>query len=228
MTAYHEAGHGIVAKMSPDADPVHKISIISRGRMGGYTRMLPTEDKGMSSRNELKAMLAVLMGGRVAEELIFNEMTTGASQDMKQATDLARKMVTQFGMSDKMGPRTFGQKEEMIFLGREISEQRDYSEKTALSIDSEVSKLIDEARATALKILTDNKDKLVLLAQTLISVETLEGDALESVFSGKAPPPPPPPPTNIPAPIPPPVTSPSPSLVPPKGAKPEPNPVPST
>jgi cell division protease FtsH len=228
MTAYHEAGHGLVAKMSPDADPVHKISIISRGRMGGYTRMLPTEDRGMLSRAELKASLAVLMGGRVAEELIFNEMTTGASADMKQATDLARKMVTVWGMSDKMGPRTFGQKEEMIFLGREISEQRDYSEKTALQIDGEVTKLIDEARATALSLLTENKDKLTLLAQTLVAKETLEGEALEAVFSGKAPPPPPPPPTNIPAPIPPPVTSPAPNLVPPKNTNPEPKPVPST
>ena len=188
MTAYHEAGHGLVAKMSPDADPVHKISIISRGRIGGYTRMLPTEDRGTESRSALKAYLAVYMGGRVAEELIFNEMTTGASMDMKQATDLARKMVTQFGMSDKMGPRTFGQKEEMIFLGREISEQRDYSEKTALQIDSEVTKLIDEAHATALKILTENKDKLTLLAESLVAKETLEGEALEAVFSGKAPP----------------------------------------
>ncbi len=228
LTAFHEAGHGLVAKMSPDSDPVHKISIISRGRIGGYTRTMPVEDRDNLSRAELKARLAVLMGGRVAEELIFNEMTTGASQDMKQATDMARKMVTQFGMSDKMGPRTFGQKEEMIFLGREISEQRDYSEKTALQIDSEVSKLIDEARATALRLLTENKDKLISLAQTLVSVETLEGDALEAVFSGKAPPPPPPPPTNIPAPIPPPVTSPAPSVVPPKSAIPAPNPVPST
>jgi len=228
MTAYHEAGHGIVAKMSPDADPVHKISIISRGRMGGYTRMLPTEDRGMASRAELKASLAVLMGGRVSEELIFNEMTTGASQDMKQATDLARKMVTMWGMSDKMGPRTFGQKEEMIFLGREISEQRDYSEKTALQIDSEVSKLIDEAHASALKILTENKDKLTFLAEALVTKETLEGDALEAAFNGKAPPPPPPPATNIPAPIPPPVTSAVPNLVPPKNANPEPKPMPST
>jgi len=228
MTAYHEAGHGLVAKMSPDADPVHKISIISRGRIGGYTRMLPTEDRGTESRSALKAYLAVYMGGRVAEELIFNEMTTGASMDMKQATDLARKMVTQFGMSDKMGPRTFGQKEEMIFLGREISEQRDYSEKTALQIDSEVTKLIDEAHATALKILTENKDKLTLLAESLVAKETLEGEALEAVFSGKAPPPPPPPPTDIPAPIPPPVTSVSPNLVPPKVASPEPKPLPST
>jgi cell division protease FtsH len=222
MTAFHEAGHGLVAKMSPNADPVHKISIISRGRMGGYTRMLPAEDRWMATRSEYKDVLAVLMGGRVAEELIFNEMTTGASQDMKQATDLARKMVTQYGMSDKMGPRTFGQKEEMIFLGREISEQRDYSEKTALQIDVEVTKLIDEAHATALKILTENKERLTLLAQTLVVKETLEGDALEAVFSGKAPPPPPPPATNIPAPIETPTSAQVPAALP--GSKPAPKP----
>jgi cell division protease FtsH len=164
--------------------------------------MLPAEDKWMATRSEFKDMLAVLMGGRVAEELIFKEMTTGAAQDMKQATDLARKMVTVYGMSEKMGPRTFGQKEEMIFLGREISEQRDYSERTALQIDSEVSKLIEEAHAAALRILTENREKLTLLAQTLVNKETLEGDALEAVFAGKTPPPPlPPTATNIPAPI---------------------------
>jgi cell division protease FtsH len=229
MTAFHEAGHGLVAKLSPNADPVHKISIISRGRMGGYTRMLPAEDKYSPTRSEFKADLAVLMGGRVAEELIFDEMTTGASQDIKTATDLARKMVTTYGMSEKMGPRTFGQKEEMIFLGREISEQRDYSERTALQIDGEVSKLIDEAHAVALKILTENKERLTLLARTLMTTETLEGEALEAVFNGKAPPPPPPPATNIPAPIETQSTVPSPVAVP--GAKPatnpEPNPMPT-
>jgi len=136
----------------------------------------------MITRSECKARLAVAMGGRVAEELIFNEITTGASQDMKQATELARQMVTVYGMSDKMGPRTFGKKEEMIFLGREISEQRDYSEKTALLIDSEVNKLIDEAHTLAIKLLTENKDKLVHLAETLMVKETLEGAELDEAF----------------------------------------------
>ncbi|HSW57569.1 MAG TPA: ATP-dependent zinc metalloprotease FtsH [Dehalococcoidales bacterium] len=184
MTAYHEAGHALVAKILPHADPVHKISIISRGRMGGYTRMLPSEDKYMATRSEYKDFLAVAMGGRVAEELIYKEMTTGAAQDMKQATDLARKMVTVYGMSDKMGPRTFGQKEEMIFLGREISEQRDYSEKTALQIDLEVSKLIDEAHQTAVRVLTEFKDRLVHIAQVLVARETLEGADMEAVLNG--------------------------------------------
>jgi cell division protease FtsH len=228
MTAFHEAGHALVARNLPNSDPVHKISIISRGRMGGYTRILPTEDRYLTTRAQFKDFLAVSMGGRVAEELIFKEMTTGASQDMKQATDLSRKMVTVYGMSDKMGPRTFGQKEEMIFLGREISEQRDYSEKTALLIDNEVNKLIEEAHETALKVLTQNKDRLVFLAQALISNETLEGDGLEAAFSGNPPPAkaPPPTPTMTPAPIQPPSMAPAPTA---KGqvTNPAPNPMPS-
>jgi len=228
MTAYHEAGHALVARKLPNADPVHKISIIARGRAGGYTRMLPTEDKYQATRSEFKDYLAVLMGGRVAEELIYNEMTTGASQDMKQATDLARKMVTVYGMSDKMGPRTFGQKEEMIFLGREISEQRDYSEKTALQIDGEVNKLIEEAHQTAMRILTENKERLTFIAQALMSKETLEGDELEAVFTNNtsSKPAPSPVPTNTPAPISSP--SPLPSPIPPTAGNPAPNPMPST
>jgi cell division protease FtsH len=183
MSAYHEAGHALVARKIPDADPVHKISIIARGTMGGYTRLLPTEDRYYPTRSEFKADLAVSLGGRAAEQIIFNEMTTGASSDIKTATDLARKMVTVFGMSDKMGPRTFGQKEELIFLGREISEQRDYSEKTALLIDSEVNSFIDQAYEIAVNVLTENKDKLILLAQRLIAKETLEGEELEKVFN---------------------------------------------
>jgi cell division protease FtsH len=223
ITAYHEAGHGLVGRLAPYGTPIHKISIIARNGMGGYTRALPVEDKYLYSRDELKAHLAFAMGGRVAEELIFNSMTTGASQDMKQATDLARKMVTVYGMSDKLGPRTFGQKEEMIFLGREISEQRDYSEKTALQIDSEVNHLIEEAHSAALKILTEHKDKLILLAQELITKETLEGETLEAIFTGKNPPPPAPPKaTDIPAPIGTPSTSPVPT--PAQGSIPAPKP----
>jgi cell division protease FtsH len=223
MTAYHEAGHALVAKMLPNADPVHKISIIARGRMGGYTRMMPAEDKYTVTRSYLKDSLAIDLGGRVAEELIYNEITTGASQDMKQATDLARKMVTVYGMSDKMGPRTFGQKEEMIFLGREISEQRDYSEKTAMQIDLEVSRLIEEAHQTATRILTEYKDRLIYVTTILVQKETLEGQEMEAVLSGQEPPT-----TNTPPPslnIAPPNPKPSP-LVPP-GSNPSPNPMPS-
>jgi cell division protease FtsH len=223
MTAYHEAGHALVAKLLPNADPVHKISIISRGRMGGYTRMLPSEDTYLDTRSKFKDYLAVFMGGRVAEELIYNEMTTGAAQDMKQATDLARKMVTVYGMSDKMGPRTYGQKEEMIFLGREISEQRDYSEKTALQIDGEVNKMIEEAHEMALKILTENKERLIHIAQVLISRETLEGEDMETVLNGgNLPELPPGPDKNAPTPEP--APSPKPVNLKP-GSDPSPNPI---
>jgi cell division protease FtsH len=223
MTAYHEAGHAMVAKMLPNADQVNKISIIARGHIGGYTRQLPAEDRYTATKTEFKADLAVLMGGRVAEELIFNELATGAANDMKRATDLCRRMVTVFGMSEVLGPRTFGQKEELIFLGREISEQRDYSEKTALQIDSEVNKLIAEAHETATRILKENKDRLTHLAQTLMTLETLEGEALETVFAGGTPPPPPPPPppTTTPAPI----QAPSGTTIPPLNP-PQPNPAP--
>jgi cell division protease FtsH len=225
MTAYHEAGHALVARMLPNADPIHKISIISRGRMGGYTRMLPTEDKYVATRSEYKDFLAVSMGGRVAEELIYNEMTTGAAQDMKQATDLSRKMVTVYGMSEKMGPRTFGQKEEMIFLGREISEQRDYSEKTALQIDIEVSKLIDDAHQTAIKILTENKERLIHIAKILVVKETLEGPEMDAVLDGLDPAPVAPAATAVNIPAPP--ISPKPSPLVPPGGTISPNPMPS-
>jgi cell division protease FtsH len=142
ITAYHEAGHGLVAKMLPNADPLHKISIVSRGMTLGHTRQLPSEDRYLMTRSQFKAMLATLLGGYVAEELIFNELSTGASDDIRRATDLAHKMVTSYGMSDLLGPRTFGNKEEMIFLGREISEQRDYGDKIANMIDDEVHQII--------------------------------------------------------------------------------------
>jgi cell division protease FtsH len=183
ITAYHEAGHALVAHMLPNSDPVHKISIVARGMAGGYTRILPSEDRVFATRTQLDARLAVAMGGRTAEKIMFNDISTGASSDIKQATDMARKMVTVFGMSDKLGPRTFGQKDELIFLGREISEQRDYSEKTALQIDGEVNSFIDQAYQTATKVLTDHKDRLVHLAQVLMVKENLEGEELEIAFN---------------------------------------------
>lgn len=183
IIAYHEAGHALVAKVLPNADPVHKISIVARGMALGYTKQLPAEDRYLVARSQLKDRLATVLGGHAAEELIFNERTTGAHDDIKRATDWARRMVTDFGMSDKLGPRTFGDKQELIFLGREISEQRDYSERFALEIDREISKLIDEGYSTAMKILTENKPKLKILAKKLIAQETLEGEELEKVFS---------------------------------------------
>ena len=189
ITAYHEAGHALVAKILPDADPVHKISIVARGISLGHTRQLPVEDRYLMTRAQFNAVLATLLAGHVAEKLIFNEMTTGGADDIDRATQIARKMATDYGMSDKLGPRTFGHKEEMVFLGREITEQRNYSEKIAQQIDEEVFKLIDSASQTAVKILTEHKDRLEKIAQELMEKETLEGDDLEAVLSGKALPP---------------------------------------
>jgi cell division protease FtsH len=182
VIAYHEAGHALVAKMLPHADPVHKISIVARGMALGYTKQLPAEDRYLVTRSQLKDRLATLLGGHAAEELVFNERTTGAHNDIEQVTAFARRMVTDFGMSDKLGTRTFGNKQEMVFLGREISEQRDYSERFALEIDREINKLIEESYNKALKVLTDNKSKLDLLAKRLIARETLEGEELEKIF----------------------------------------------
>jgi len=191
ITAYHEAGHALVAKMLPHADPVHKISIVARGIMGGYTRLLPTEDRYLLTRSQFNDMLATLLAGHTAEELIFNEVTTGAHTDIEQATRLARKMVTDYGMSASLGPQTFGHKEELVFLGREIAEQRDYSEKIARQIDEEVHKIIQQAHNVAKKILVENKPRLVYIVEKLIIKESLEGAELESAFSEPLPTPPP-------------------------------------
>ncbi|MFC1991887.1 ATP-dependent zinc metalloprotease FtsH [Chloroflexota bacterium] len=183
ITAYHEAGHALVANVLPSIEPVRKISIIPRGMAGGYTKML-SEDKEYAMRSYLEESLAMALGGRAAEELIFNEITTGAQNDIKQATQMARRMVTDFGMSDKLGPRTFGDKQEMIFLGREISEQKDYGDKIADLIDEEVDSIIQAAHEKARKILTENKTKLIEIAQKLLVDETLEGESLD-VLLGK-------------------------------------------
>jgi cell division protease FtsH len=183
ITAYHEAGHALVAKMLPNADPVHKISIVARGLMGGYTRLLPTEDRYLMTRSQFYDTLATLLAGHTAEELVFKEMTTGSQDDIGQATKLARKMVTEYGMSDKLGPRTFGQKEELVFLGREISEQRDYGDKIAEQIDEEVQNIIQHAYKVAKKILTVNKAKLIQVTERLVAQESLESEELEKLFS---------------------------------------------
>ncbi len=182
ITAYHEAGHALVARMLPNADPVHKISIVARGMSLGHTRQLPIEDRYLMTRAQLEDMIATFVGGFTAERLTFNEVTTGAQDDIRRATELARRMVTDFGMSDKLGPRTFGDKQEMIFLGREISEQKDYGDKIADVIDEEVGEIIQQAHQVAKEILTKNKSKLVLLAEKLVVQETLEREALEAVF----------------------------------------------
>jgi len=174
ITAYHEAGHALVACSLPYTDPIHKVSIVSRGRAGGYTLKLPTEDKHLRSRSEFESELAVLLGGFVAEKIIFKDTTTGASNDLKVASDLARKMITQYGMSDALGPITFGEKEELVFLGKEISSSKNYSETIAFQIDEEIKKLILKGLASAKKVLTVKIENLHKIAKELISKETLE------------------------------------------------------
>ena len=184
MTAYHEAGHALVAWKLPHADSVHKISIVARGAMGGYTRLLPEEDRYLLTKNQFDDMLATALGGRVAEQLIFTEITTGASNDLETATRIALRMVKQYGMSEHLGPRTFGRREELIFLGKEIHEERDYSDKIAEEIDQEVKSLIHQGFSRAQDILVTNKEKLTEVAQYLIQNESVEGEALRRLFDG--------------------------------------------
>ncbi len=178
-TAYHEAGHALVAMLTPGTDPIHKVTIIPRGRSLGLTQQLPVDDRYNYSRDYLIKKISILLGGRVAEELVLNQQSTGAKQDIEQSTDLARKMVCEWGMSEKMGPLTFGQKEEQIFLGREISQHRDYSEKTAQEIDTEVKSIISECFETARSILKENTSLLHKLATTLLEKEVLDSHQIQ-------------------------------------------------
>jgi len=181
-TAYHEIGHALVAHLLPHTDPVQKVSIISRGRAAGYTIKTPTQDRHMRRREEYLEDLAVMLGGYAAEKIIFGDITTGASSDMKSATQLARSMVTQWGMSKELGPRIYGEQEDMIFLGRNIHENRDYSEKIAEKIDKEIDDLINHGLDTATKIISENKTIMDRVSQKLLEVETMERDVfLESV-----------------------------------------------
>jgi cell division protease FtsH len=188
VIAYHEAGHAVVMHLLPNCDPVHKISIISRGMALGYTMPLPKEDRVLYSRDKYRDELAGLLGGRVAEEIIFEDVTTGASNDLERVTKMARQMVTQFGMSDKLGPLQFGHKEEMVFLGREISEQRNYSEEVAREIDHEVRGFIDEAYQRSTEILTTYRDKLTAVARRLMEVETMDTSEFIALVGPPAPP----------------------------------------
>lgn len=182
ITAYHEAGHALVAKILPNADPVHKVSIVARGLAAGYTWNLPQEDQHLYSRSKFLDDLAMMLGGRAAEEEKFNEITTGAENDLRRATKLARKMVTEFGMSKKLGPLTFGHKEELVFLGRELGEHKDYSEKVASEIDEEVSAIINEVHQKAKDVIDKNREKLDEIAKKLIKEETIEGDEFDKMF----------------------------------------------
>ncbi len=187
LTAYHEAGHGVVAHLLPNADPVYKITVISRGSMGGYTRTLPAEDRHLWTKAQFEDMIAYAMGGRAAEEAVFGEVTTGSSNDLEKATTIARSMITRYGMSDKLGPRTFGKREELVFLGREISEQRDYSDSVAEAIDEEVKRLVDSAYAKAKNLLSTHIQKLEQVSRYLIENETIEGEQLQQLLSSPVP-----------------------------------------
>jgi cell division protease FtsH len=181
-TAYHEAGHALIAKLIPGTDPVHKVTIIPRGRALGVTMQLPTDDRHGYSKVYLYNQLAILMGGRVAEELVLKEMTTGAGNDLERATDLARKMVCEWGMSEKMGPLTFGKQNEQVFLGRELGSQRDFSESIAMEIDQEVKRLVMENYERAKRLLTENMVSLKRLAEALLEKEVLDGSDIDHIL----------------------------------------------
>lgn len=195
IVAYHEAGHAVVMNSIPEADPVRKVSIIARGMAGGYTLALPEEDRTLMARKKLMADMVGLLGGRAAEELVFDDITSGASNDLERVTRLARAMVTRLGMSDRLGPMVYGQKEELIFLGREISEQRDYSESVAEEIDEEVRRIVSEAFDRARQILVQYREQLDSVAKRLLEVETISQEEFETIF-------PPPVPKNSGTPIP--------------------------
>ncbi len=182
-TAYHEAGHALVAKLTPGTDPIHKVSIIPRGRALGVTQQLPIDDRYTYSKDYLEKALNVLMGGRAAEELLLHHMTTGAGNDIERATELSRKMVTEWGMSKKLGPLTFGKKEEQIFLGREIARHKDYSEKTAEDIDEEIRGIVTNAYANAKKMLEENLDLVEALAQALLERETVDAQDIDAIIA---------------------------------------------
>ncbi|MFZ4619662.1 MAG: ATP-dependent zinc metalloprotease FtsH [Bacteroidota bacterium] len=209
ITAYHEAGHVLVAKYIPESDPIHKVTIIPRGRALGVTTSLPIDEKHTYSKKYLEALLAMLFGGRIAEKLVFNEFTTGAGNDIERASNLARKMVCEWGMSEKMGPLTYGAKEEELFLGREVTKHRDYSEETGKAIDEEVKKIINTAEKRAIEILSNNIDKLHTLSNILLEREILDSEEIDKVLRGEQLPameknidaPPSTPPASLPTPV---------------------------
>lgn len=186
-TAYHESGHALVARMLPGADPLHKVTIIPRGRALGLTQQLPEDDRHTYSKDYLSDSIAILMGGRVAEEIVFHQYTTGASNDIDRATHLARRMVCEWGMSEKLGPLSFGRKDEQVFLGRDIMQQRDYSERTAIHIDREVRAIVENNFQRAKAILTEHMDLLNLVAQALIERETLDLKDLDQIIAETKP-----------------------------------------
>jgi cell division protease FtsH len=186
VVAYHEAGHALAAAKTPQADKVRKVTIIPRGMAGGYTLILPDEDRYLTNRTKFQAELVTMLGGRAAEEVVFNRITTGASNDLERATEIARKMVMEYGMSDDLGPMTYGEREEMVFLGRSIAEHRNYSEDVARKIDTEVRQVISRAYNRALEVMTVHRDLLDKLAHQLEQQESLGEEEVEALFAGAA------------------------------------------
>ncbi|PYR81981.1 MAG: cell division protein FtsH, partial [Acidobacteria bacterium] len=217
ITAIHESGHALLAVMLPNADPIHKVTIIPRGMALGLTTMLPIDEKHNYSRDYLRDQICILLGGRIAEEITMASVTTGAGNDLERATDLARKMVCEWGMSDSMGPLTFGKKEEQIFLGREIAQHQDYSEDTALKIDHEVKRFVTEAYNRANEILMQHKPRLMEMADALLAHETLDAEQVRRIVAGEPldEPTPATPPTPQVAPPAPKAKEPRPAIVPP-------------
>ncbi len=185
ITAYHEAGHAVVMRSLPNSDPVRKVTIIPRGFAAGLTWSMPEDDNSHMTRSKLKDLLAGILGGRAAEETVFNEVTTGASNDLEKVTELARSMVTRWGMSEKLGPLVYGKKEELVFLGKDFGEQRDYSESIAQEIDAEIRRIVAEAHETALKMLADNRERLERVATTLIEIESIDQADFEAIWNGE-------------------------------------------
>src|SRR5512147_3154853 len=189
-TAYHESGHALVARLLPKTDPVHKVTIIPRGRALGLTMQLPTEDRYSQDRIRILSTIAVLFGGRIAEEIFMNQMTTGASNDFERATELARNMVTRYGMSDLLGPMVYGENEGEVFLGRSITTHKNVSEETMRKVDSEIRKIIDQQYAVARKLIEDNRDKVEAMAKALLEMETIDSDQIDDIMAGRPPRPP--------------------------------------
>ncbi len=185
ITAYHEAGHAVVMRALPNSDPLRKVTIIPRGFAAGLTWSLPEDDNSHMTRSKLKDMLAGILGGRAAEETVFSDITTGASNDLEKVTEIARSMVQRWGMSEKLGPLVYGKKEELVFLGKDLGEQRDYSEAVAQIIDGEVQRIVTEAHETALRLLAENRERLDRVAQILIEIETLDQEDFEKVWNGE-------------------------------------------
>jgi cell division protease FtsH len=189
-TAYHESGHAVVAKLLPKTDPVHKVTIIPRGRALGVTMQLPEQDRYSMDRERLLSTIAVLFGGRIAEEVFMHQLTTGASNDFERATAIARSMVTQWGMSDLMGPMVYGENEGEVFLGRSITTHKNVSEVTMQKVDAEIRKIIDQQYTLAKKLILDNRDKVEAMTKALLELETIDADQIQDIIDGRPPRPP--------------------------------------